>query len=746
VTATARGRWQDSGLIGVLDAKYRVPTPGPVFVSRHDLVRAARDRPGRFVGLTAPAGYGKSTFLAEWAAAEDRPVAWVSLDPRDDDPANLLGSVALACHGAGLGDEELVADVRGPGFSALGRAAPRLAAVLRTSPAPFVLMLDDLHHLRSPLARDVLGVLVAAVPPGSQLATASRSAQPHLALLRVTGEVLDLGPSDLALDARGAQRVFADRHITLTRDEATVVTARTEGWPAGLSLAAIIAGQDSGQVPTITGDDPYVADYLYREALAGQPEDLRQFLLRTAVLERLSGPLCDAVLGTSGSAALLRRVEESNLFLVPLDRRRQWYRYHDLFREFLEDELTRTEPGAADTLHQHAADWYEAHGSPALAVEHLLRTTAEDRLLRLVSELTPAMYQSGQLSTVQRWYAAIGDARLSTYPPLAVLACWESILTGNAARAMQLAAAVDACPVDSPSVPGAASFESARAYLRAGMCAAGPQAMTADAQLAFGPEPPWSPWRDTTLWVLGEAHLLSGRTEAARAAFVEVTAAAPAVGNFDNIPICEAHLAWLDMDHGGWGTAARHLEVALATIDEWRMHDYVFSSSTFCAAARLAVHHRDEGRARHLLTQAMRSRPTATYLLPFYAARLRLWAAKVHLSLDAAPTARQLLVEIDEILVHRPHLGVLVDEVADLRRHLSAGDGTQSAGRPALTPAELRLLPYLQTHLTAEGIAERLSVSAHTVKAHIKSIYRKLGASSRSEAVRSAAEAGLLGG
>src|SRR5262249_32096792 len=161
---------------------------------------------------------------------------------------------------------DLVADVGGPGVSVLGRAAPRLAAALRASPVRFVLMLDDLHELQSPACHDVLGVVLSAIPRGSQLAAASRSEQPHLPRLPASGDALELGFGDLALDAVGAQQIFATKQVSLTPEQATAVTERTEGWPAGLYLAAMIAKQSHGQPPVITGDDPYIADYLYREA------------------------------------------------------------------------------------------------------------------------------------------------------------------------------------------------------------------------------------------------------------------------------------------------------------------------------------------------------------------------------------------------------------------------------------------------------------------------------------------------
>jgi LuxR family transcriptional regulator, maltose regulon positive regulatory protein len=198
-------------------------------------------------------------------------VAWVSLDRFDDDPAILLASMAAAYRRAGLGGADLIADMAGRGVSVLGRAAPRLASEFRASPVPFVLMLDDLHELQSPACHDVLGVLISAIPRGSQLVAASRGEQPHLPRLRALGEALEFGAGDLALGVAGAQQIFSRAQVSLTPEMAAAVTERTEGWPVGVYLAALIAKENDGQEPAITGDDRYVADYLYREALIQQP-------------------------------------------------------------------------------------------------------------------------------------------------------------------------------------------------------------------------------------------------------------------------------------------------------------------------------------------------------------------------------------------------------------------------------------------------------------------------------------------
>ena len=607
-------------------------------------------------------------------------------------------------------------------------------------------MLDDLHELQSPACHDVLEVVISGIPRDSQVVAASRSEQPHLPRLRASGDALEFLASDLALDAAGAEQIFSQAHVSLTGELAAAVTERTEGWPVGLYLAALIARDSTGEAVTISGDDRYVADYLYRESLMRLPESTQRFLRRTAVLDQLCAPLCDAVLGESGAQEQLRSLEASSLFLIPLDRRREWYRYHALFREFLLGELRRVEPDIITKLHLRAADWYESNGSPAMALEHLLNTTERDRCVQLVTALVLPTYQAGQMSTVQRWLAALGDAAIEGYPPLAVLAGWIAALTGQTAEAQRWAAILDAASFDLVPLDGTASFDSARAMLRTIMCPAGPEQAMTDANLAVAQEPPWSLWRDQALCLCAEAHLLTGDVDRAAALFAEASTLAAKNSNADALVLSESELALLAMDRGRWAEAAEHLELALAAIDEHRMHDYATCVLAFAGAARLAVHRGDRNEADRQLTQAMRARPSCTFVLPYLAVRLRLQLAKVSWALGDQTTARHLLREIDDILLHRPALGALVDEVSEFRRILTSSAQVGATGASPLTPAELRLLPYLQTHLTIREIAERLFVSRNTVNSEVSSIYRKLGVSSRNDAVQQATTIGLLGG
>jgi LuxR family transcriptional regulator, maltose regulon positive regulatory protein len=730
----------------LLETRLRVPEARPDAVSRAGLVERARSSGRRMVAITAPGGYGKTTFLAEWARMEDRRVAWVSLDRSDDEPDTLLRLLASAFGRLVPECADLASEVRGLGMSLLGRAAPRLAAAMSASSDPFVLMLDDLHELRSPACQDVLEVVIDGLPRGSQLVIASRSEQPLLPRLRAAGDAFEVGGADLALDQSAAIRIFAVEGVVLSPELAAEVTQRTEGWPAGLYLAAMIARDTPEHAGVISGVDRYVADYLYQESLSRLSAEEQWFLCASAVLEQLSGPLCDASLESSGGSDQLQRLEAASLFVVPLDRQRQWYRYHTLFREFLLGELRRrASDGEIEKLHLRATDWYEANASVSLAIEHLLQTAERDRSLQMVASSWLNTCSTGKLSTVLRWLTAIGPADIEGYPPLAVMAAWSAVLTGEPAQADRWAAFLESASFHSASSGGFACFDSARAVLRAAMCARGPEAMTADAAFAVAQEPAWGGHADIPLWLLGESHLMSGRVAEARDFFVRASEAAVSMGRPDMVVVSQSELAMLAMDEGDWHGGDGHLESAWQSMYENRLEDYLTSVLVFPQAARLALHRGDLQAARAELARAMQARPLATYGLPFVAVRLRLESAKLCLALADATTARHLLREIDDILARRPSLGVLVKQADDFRSVLRGGC-VAATGPTPLTAAELRLLPYIQTHLTLGAIAQRLFVSRNTVSSQITSVYRKLGVSSRQEAVDRATALGLLGG
>ena len=347
------------------------------------------------------------------------------------------------------------------------------------------------------------------------------------------------------------------------------------------------------------------------------------------------------------------------------------------------------------------------------------------------------------MATVLRWLSDLGDAAVEAYPPLAVLAGWMFALDGQATQALRWLAFVEEASFEHVPLDGSASFASARAMLRTIMCPAGPEQAMTDADVAVAAEPAWSSWRDIALGLAGEAYLLAGHVDEAIAWFTEAVDSQPSVTNANVYSL--GHLAHLAFDRGSWDAGAEWVRRALAAIDDHRTQDYVTSGLSYVAAARLAVHRGDLRGAERHLTRGMRARPLSTRAVPGIAVRLRLQLAKVYWSTGEQASSRHLLHEIDDLLRYRPGLGSLADEVEEFRAIVTSTSQTGIRGSAPLSPAELRLLPYLQTHLMMREIAERLYVSRNTVSSQVSSIYRKLGVASRGAAVQQATAMGLLG-
>lgn len=727
----------------LLQSKVSIPALRHLGVNRRALIRHARASGARAVAVTAPAGYGKSTMLAEWAATDDRRVAWAAVDRLDNDPTALLALLAHACSPVSASVAGVAAEMRGVGAGTLGRSAPLLAAALAATDEPFVLFIDDLHEAGSVDCLDVLEIVLSGVPAGSQVVIASRQEQTYLARLRVLGETFDVGESDLRVDVLGARTIFDDAGVDAAAYDLDALVERCEGWAAGLFLCALVA-RAGGDPAELTGEERFLADYLYRECVGRLSEDVQRFLRCTAILERFNAPVCDAVIGESGShQPRLEELESLGLFLLPLDRQRRWFRYHGLFRDFLLAELRRQEPELERELHLRAATWFEQAGLEEVAVEHLLAAGDVARAAPLIAELSLPAYQSGRVATVSRWMADVGAQAVEEYAPLLVVAAWKSILLGETAEAERWTAALE--PAGSDPVPDEdrIPLDSARAMIRSALCREGAERAVADAAFGVANEPSWSPWRDQALHLYGATSLLVGKTDSAQQAFTDAIATATAAGNPDTVILSEAELAHLAIDIGDWASAGRHSQAAIEVVEASHMEGYSTTALAFAVRARVAVKHGDAEAARRFLTRGMRARVQCTYLLPWLSVRVRLQLAMAHAALDDRPAAMHLLTEADQIMRKRPGLGRLTAEVAAFRRKVDRAPALP--GAPPLTPAELRLVPYLQTHLTIGEIGQRLFVSRNTVSSEVGSIYRKLGVSTRSAAVDRAIASGLLG-
>jgi LuxR family maltose regulon positive regulatory protein len=698
------------------------------------------------VCVVAPAGYGKTTLLAQLAQRTAHRVGWVSVDERDNDPVVLLTYLAVALDRVEPIDPRIVRGLAGPGASILG-VVPRLAAAMAAMTGPVALVLDHLELLENQECLDVVAELAAQLPAGAQLLVASRARPPlPVAVLRAQGRVLELGAEQLAMDHQDARALLEGAGVGLDDAAVNDLLMRTEGWPVGLYLAALAqkaGGPHRHAWAGFTGDDRFMADYLRSELLGQLPPERVTFLTRAAVLKRMSGPLCDAVLDTTGSSAVLESLEASNLLLIPLDRRRQWYRYHHLFHELLVAELDRREPELIPELHRRAASWCEANGLPETAIDHAEAAGDADRVARLVWKLALPAYGAGRVDTTRRWFGWFEDqGLLGRYPPVAVLGAWLHALVGEPVAAERWADAAEQGPVTG-TFPDGSTVQSYRALLRALLCRQGLGRMRADTQAALDELTPASQWRPTAQLLEGICYLLTGETDRADPMLAHAVEAATEVRALPAAAIALAERSLVAMHHQDWNEAATLAEQAADVVRTGGLDGYVASALVHAVAARVAVHQGDVPGAQQQLALATRLRPLLTYALPYFAVQTLLELGRACLSLDDAAGARVVLRQARDVLRLRPDLGVLPTQVEELRSKLETSRGT--LGVSSLTTAELRLLPLLSTHLTFAEIAERLHLSPHTVKSHASSIYRKLGVTSRNQAIQHLQEIGLSG-
>ena len=732
----------------LLEAKLRGPIPRRATVPRAELVhRLTGSREAPIVAVFAGPGYGKTTLMAQWAHADERSFAWVSLDKRDNDPVVLLTYVAVAF--------DQVEPIPPAVFEALSSAGagietvlvPRLAAALSIMTIPSVLVLDDVHVLRNRACIDAIATLVSHLPAGSQIALAGR-AEPKLPLarLRAQREALDIGPVDLAFDTREADVLLRESGVHLPEADVVALVERTEGWPIGLYLAALSmeAGGESSIAAAVAGNDPVVANYLRSELLDRQPPKIASFLTRSSVLDEMCGSICDAVLGEMGSDRTLEAMARQNLLVTPLDRRQEWFRYHHLFRELLLSELERREPELGPKLRRRAAQWCEENALPEAALDYAQAAGDADRAARLFVAVSIPVWSSGRVATVRRWLDWFDQGgSIDRYPLVALLGALALANVGEAERAVRFASAADDDVHDEMLPDGVTPGEAVAAIVRALMCREGVEQMGLDARLALDLTPDASLLRSTALVMSGSANLMAGDDGAADADFADAAEVGERLGSGDDLTGALAGRSILAVARGDWESAETLAHEARSRVRERRLDDYASSALVYAVSARVSIHRGDQAAATNDLVRTQRLRAQLTYAFPWLSVQVRLELAHAYLALADPAGARTVIREIDGILRHRPDLGVLVKRVDEVKAMV---DGMRVAARgvSTLTSAELRVLPFLATYLTLPEIGERLFLSRHTIKSQAISAYRKLGVSTRGEAVERARELGLL--
>ena len=697
------------------------------------------------------AGYGKTTLLSQWAARGGQAFAWVSVEEPDNDPKVLLTYVAEALDAVEPIGGRVFDALTSRGTSMLGSVVPRLGSAFSSMTRPVVLVLDDVHVLRNQECRAALSVLADHVPAGSRLVLAGRTEPPlRIARLRAEGRILEIGPGELSLTQAEAASLLRNAGIALGARDVAELHQRTEGWPGGLYLAALYlreGGPVASAAVSFGGADRLVSEYMESEFLARISSRQRVFLTRTAVLERMSGPLCDAVLELPGSATTLADLERSNLLLVPLDRRGHWYRYHHLFRDMLLSQLHRQEPDLAAVLRRRAAGWCLDNDLPEDALEYSIAAGDIDTAAGLVERLGVPTHRQGRFATLERWFRWLEDrGGIEEHPMVAVLAALFSALTGQPAEAERWADVVDRWQYGDATRHDAPHAEAHAAILRALMCRRGVEQICADADEAVR-RCAWE--RIVTpapALYLGLGHVLSGDLDGGDASFEAAISAGEEAGAHETLAVTLCERSLIAMARGQWDEAEVLAGQARAVLRRAGIEES-YATPLVCAVhARAAMHRHDVAMARHELIRAQRLRPLLTYAMPQLAVQARIELTRVHLALADVAGAKTLILEVNELLRRRPGLGTLVGETRALQDWLSDERDGSRPGASSLTTAELRVLPLLATHMSFPEIAEQLFLSPHTVKSQARSIYRKLGASSRSQAVTYSRELGLLEG
>ncbi len=733
---------------------------------RHGLVRRARldalvaaGLRARLCLVDAPAGFGKTTLLAQWCtAAPDRHrVAWVSLDEADSDPVRFWVYVVEAFRtvAPGVGATALAA-LHTPGPALMQVVVPRLLNELAAAGGELVLVLDDYHLVTNPTCHDSLVFFVEHLPAGVHVVLSTRADPPlPLGRLRARGELAELRVPDLRFsDAEAAALLHDAMGLQVAADQVQRLTERTEGWAAALYLAGLsLRGRDDADayIASFAGGHRYLVDFLGGEVLAAQPAEVQTFLLRTSILGHLSGPLCDAVLEREGSAALLRRLEHANLFLVALDDHGEWYRYHHLFAELLRLELATREPELVPVLHRRAAAWHEAAGDIEAAVHHATAAGDHPGAGALIARHWLAYSRRGRLATVTGWLEALPDQAIAADPPLALAAAWVAGLRGAPRGEIErwLEAAERAGGVHEGPLPDdLPSLASAVAVVRAvfpfddvgrALAAARRAVELADA------EPSPSHWMGMA--VLGHSLYLSGRSAEARPQLEQLARDVPPAAQPYAVINAFALLSLLAGEQDDGSASARLARRAVELAEAAGLGHVPLCGLAYLALGRALARdgHVDDAEAQ--LEHALELLASESFLLDYVQALLAL--APVRLARGDPGGARKLLEQAHALIQGCADPGMLPSLLEETERALRLTPASrQRRPEPAapLTERELAVLRLLPTRLSQREIARELYVSVNTTRTHIQGIYRKLGVSSRRDAVAHARELGLVPG
>ncbi|MFN8175739.1 MAG: LuxR C-terminal-related transcriptional regulator [Solirubrobacteraceae bacterium] len=726
-------------------ARLAPPPPGPAVVERRRLLMRLRDADTPVIALCAPPGYGKTTLLAQFAATDPRPLAWLTLEPDEEDAATLIRGVAAALDRTEPVGQSLIDALSAGTPTLIPRALPRLASTLLARTQPLLLVLDGTERLRSRLAQDALRVLIDHLPEGSTLLMGARGAlPPRTAKLRAEGRLGTLGPEELRADDGELREMLLALGVRASRERLRSVADRSEGWPVAVYLSAIAMREGGeaafGERPR--GYEAPLSEYFQDEVIALARHGDAAFLRRASVLDRLSAEACDAVLERDDSGRVLERLARGNLFITPAAGDGGAYAMHPLFAEALRAALARDEPALAPELHRRASGFYAARGRTDAAVRHALEAGDVDGATTLVFSVMPGYEAGGRTSTLVAWLALFPEVEIERRPALALTRAWTRIDAGDGDGArVFLALARRAGKGD--RLPGGAPVEALAALTEAALTEGGVAEVTRLSVESRALEDEEQPWDCVALLFEGACRHITGDRERATGLLRECVELSGTLMPSVNA-LALSQLALMAIEAGDFDGAGDLAGRARSRVDGNRLNDYAPHAFTFAVSALVAAR---RGELDLAVSEARHSAgllALVQHVSPWLTAQATVVLTRAQLRMGDLAAARALASDAQRALRGLPDAVLLHELLDDAWARIQASGLELPLGPSSLTTAERRVLQHLPSHLSFRQIGERLHVSQNTVKTQALAVYRKLDVNSRSDAVRRGQELGLL--
>ena len=720
-----------SDLVSIRDrARFAGPGVASAIVGRTRLDACFDSATGQLVRVLAPAGYGKSTLVARWVADDERRVFWLDLEPIDNDP--LVFGQALV---NGLTDQE--ASAHDPVRAGVTRVH-EVARLVGELDEPFVLVLDDIHHLVSEESAHLVDAIIGRLPPHSTIVLAGRAhhRDEGIARQRLRPGVVDVDISALAFDLAETEQMLTLLGIEPDIDMVTAVADQFEGWPAGIRLAGqAIATGGGGAALTKLGDLTQVTDYVTEEWFGGLSTEDQTFLTELGCLGRFTGEQCDAVLGRRDAASTLRRLSRNELLVIALDQFDEWYRMHTVLSRWLSARLRSLDPDRWREIHLAATRWWSLQGDIDLAVEHTAAVNDLDLLEELVILHCGTYAARGMYHTIDRWLQHFSDARIRRSLPLRHVKAILAIGFGDGERALVWTRLswVDHLPIDHAvaSIPDLLAYQTDALFATLETRPA--SELVPVGRRAYRHLPPGE-WRALACMALGANLFLCGDErgeDLLREALFEMEVANSTTMRANATAVLAAVL-----DLGGAVDEASELsEQALRLLNTPLAADASATAIVFASAALVAARAGRHDVAAERVRAARLNLAAFDRCAPWFNILGLIPLIRTSLLLDDAGAARELLQQLDQKMQNQDGSTPLASYIDELGDAVSAAAELSSERSSSLTAAELRVAQYLPTNLSLADIATRLFVSRNTVKSHAAAIYRKLDANSRSEAV-----------